>query len=151
MEQYRIGITHNVIIPDLDTAMKAQFGADILGISSNNGQWVEVIFAGTPTSQQLIDANAVLSAHDPAIITSDKLTIDNTGSDIATVTIDLPANVGSVASIVATIEGISTNPLTLTNDSVTLEVDGLDLVDGDTIEIGVVGFAHDVISIEVTS
>ena len=98
---------------------------------------------------QIAAIQAILDAHDPALISTDKTEIKSDGSEVATITIDVPRNLGAAATLVAVVEGQNTNPLTITNNQATLEIDALDLIDGDTIEIGVVGFAHLPISIEV--
>lgn len=134
----------------LSNDMRTALGEAISGISTHNSD-VTIWFYNTPTAQQLVDVQSVIDAHDPAIITSDKILIDNSGDDIATITISIPRNVYSATQVVATVEGQTTSPLTLINNQATLEIDALDLIDGDTIEIGVVGFSHTPISIEVTA
>lgn len=134
----------------LDVDLRASLGGAISGISYD-GTMVSVWFYNQPTSEQQTTAQNIIDNHDPVFISSNKQAINNTGNDIATITLFMPYNITNVTQLTATVEGQNTSPLSLTNNEATFEVDGLDLIDGDTIEIGVVSFSHTPISLEVTS
>lgn len=94
-------------------------------------------------------ALAVLNAHQAVQIEPDKQVINNDGMDYATLTFTA-TTLAAGDTITPTVEGVAVAPLMLdSQQQAVLEIDALDLADGETIEVGVQTYPHKVVVIEV--
>lgn len=126
-----------VLIGDLDAAMRIQFSERISGLSSNDTD-LRIHFYEPFDTQDEIDAQAIVDAHDPVFITAER------DGDIITLTLDKPRNIDEVSELTPSWDGESAVvPATLINNAVTVTVDS-----PDEITIGIVdNYPHNEVTI----
>jgi hypothetical protein len=102
--------------------MIAQFGAAITGISTKPTECI-VHFADTPTEQNLIDAQAIVTAHDPVFLTVDKLTLIPDESDTVLISVSAPKTGAAAVTLVIGMDEVA---VTMADGAGSVELTALD-------------------------
>jgi hypothetical protein len=115
---------YNISASALDTALRAALRGKVVGISTYGpSQSISIFLDDSVTRGDEATTLATAAAHDPVILSADKLTITANGSDTATVTVNVPK---PGASAVTLLVGGLPVPVTLTDGVGSIQITSAD-------------------------